>query len=170
MTSTEEMGPIRRIVTTLDKEGVSHVSIDGPVRLTVAPDKIAAEFGIAWQTQTALADTQVEGDSAELPTGELTNPEGTVVRYVNIPPGGLSPMHLTISLDYGILLKGEVSLILDDGTTTPLSEGDLVVQRATNHAWHNTSKTKWARMIYVLVAAKPVMINGKPLDPISIVH
>jgi hypothetical protein len=151
MSTTKEMSSIRRVVTSLNATGTSFVSIDGPVRLTVAPDGSGAEFGIAWQTQTALADTQVPGDSAELPSGELTNSgkrsalrdrtrraeadelfaEGTVVRYVNIPPGSLSPMHLTISLDYGILLKGEVSLVLDDGSETALNEGDLVVQRAT---------------------------------------
>lgn len=77
MSSTvDHPGPIRRIVTTVDGHGVGKVMIDGPVRRTEAGDRgsIQALFGVAWQTDSSPADSQAEGDGAELPTGELTNP------------------------------------------------------------------------------------------------
>lgn len=80
-------------------------------------------------------------------------------------PGLTSPMHRTTSLDYGVVLEGEVELILDSGETRLLKRGDTCVQRVTNHAWRNTSKTQWARMLYVLVEAKPIQLeNGKLLE------
>ena len=48
-------------------------------------------------------------------------------------------MHRTQSIDYGIVLEGEIWLVLDDGSQTPLGPGDVVVQRGTDHAWENRS-------------------------------
>jgi hypothetical protein len=88
-----------------------------------------------------------------------------VVRYVDMPPCHISPMHRTISLDYGFVLFGNVEvsraarrshlplltlllagqLSLPDGSRTPVKPGDVVVQRGTDHAWINASETEWAR-------------------------
>jgi quercetin dioxygenase-like cupin family protein len=73
-------------------------------------------------------------------------------------------MHRTVSLDYGVVLIGEMELVLDSGETRVMKVGDVAVQRGTNHAWRNTSKTEWARMMYVLQPSLPIAINGKPLD------
>lgn len=78
-------------------------------------------------------------------------------------PGASSPLHRTVSLDYGIVLLGEVELILDSGETKIMKVGDVCVQRGTNHAWRNTSDTQWARMMYVLQPALPLEIGGKAL-------
>ncbi|RXG42824.1 hypothetical protein VDGE_09810 [Verticillium dahliae] len=78
---------------------------------------------------------------------------GTVLRYVDMPPGALSPMHKTVSLDYGVVIEGNVELVLDSGETQLLERGDICVQRATMHAWRNVSQTEWARMLYVLQPA-----------------
>lgn len=51
--------------------------------------------------------------------------------------------------------------VLDDGSETPMRRGDVAVQRATMHAWRNTSKTDWARMIFVLQACQKVTIAGE---------
>ncbi|KAF7193260.1 Ascochitine biosynthesis cluster protein 2 [Pseudocercospora fuligena] len=83
---------------------------------------------------------------------------GTVLRYVDIAPGNTSPMHRTVSLDYGVVLEGQVEAIMDSGESRLLNRGDIVVQRATNHAWRNASKTEWARMLYVLQEAQPVTL------------
>ena len=58
-------------------------------------------------------------------------------------------MHRTVSLDYGIVLQGEMELVLDSGETRLMKVGDVAVQRGTMHAWRNTSSTEWGRMIYV---------------------
>ncbi len=59
-------------------------------------------------------------------------------------------MHATMTLDYGILLSGTLSLELDDGESRELSAGDIVVQRQTRHAWRNTSDAV-AVMAFVLI-------------------
>lgn len=60
-------------------------------------------------------------------------------------------MHRTESVDYGIVIEGEITLILDDGSETHLQAGDVVVQRGTDHAWENRSSTKPARMAFILL-------------------
>jgi quercetin dioxygenase-like cupin family protein len=72
-------------------------------------------------------------------------------------------MHRTVSLDYGVVLDGNVELILDNGLTRTMQRGDMSVQRGTIHAWRNMSKTEWARMLYVLQDAKPLEVGGKSL-------
>ena len=69
-------------------------------------------------------------------------------------PGHISPMHQTVSLDYGVVLEGEVKLVLDSSEEQVLKRGDIVVQRLTNHAWQNASSTEWARMLFVLTEAR----------------
>lgn len=73
-------------------------------------------------------------------------------------------MHRTVSLDYGIVLIGEVELLLDSGETRLMKTGDVCVQRGTNHAWRNASQTEWARMMYVLQPSLPIEIQGKRLN------
>lgn len=81
-----------------------------------------------------------------------------------MPPGATSPMHRTVSLDYGVVILGEVQLVLDSGETRVLKAGDVAVQRGTNHAWKNMSDSNWARMMYVLQPSLPIEINGKQLN------
>lgn len=94
----------------------------------------------------------------------ITVPGGTVCRIVDMNPGCLSPMHRTVSLDYGVVLEGEVALVLDSGEERLLRRGDVAIQRGTNHAWRNNSKTEWARMLYVLQEALPLTLDGKALE------
>jgi len=94
----------------------------------------------------------------------ITIPGGTACRTVDFPPGYTSPMHRTPSCDFGIVIEGEVELVLDSGETRLLKRGDVAVQRGTNHAWHNTSKDSWARMFYVLQSAEKVVVGDKALE------
>jgi quercetin dioxygenase-like cupin family protein len=86
----------------------------------------------------------------------ITIPGGTVLRIVDFSPGYTSPLHRTVSCDFGVVLEGQVELILDSEETQLLNRGDVVVQRGTNHAWRNMSDTEWVRMMYVLQAAELV--------------
>jgi quercetin dioxygenase-like cupin family protein len=81
-----------------------------------------------------------------------------------MPPGALSPMHRTISLDYGVVLEGEIDLILDSGESRHMKRGDISIQRGTNHAWRNRSSTSWARMLYVLQPAEAIVVDGKAME------
>ena len=78
-------------------------------------------------------------------------------------PGHFSPMHRTVSLDYGIVLQGEVELVLDSGETRRMKQGDVAIQRGTMHAWRNLSDTEPARMIYVLLPAQDMEVGGQKL-------
>ena len=76
-------------------------------------------------------------------------PNGTKIRINEFPPGVVSPMHRTQSVDYGIVLSGEMVLVLDDSERV-LRAGDVVVQRGTDHRWENRSEAT-ARMAFILV-------------------
>ena len=86
----------------------------------------------------------------------ITVKNGTVCRYVNLAPGHQPLAHRTQSIDFGIVMDGNVIMELDDGSSTALSKGDIVVQRGTWHAWRNPSQTEWARMAFVLQDAQPL--------------
>ena len=62
-------------------------------------------------------------------------------------------MHTTDSVDYGVLIEGEMHLELDDGASKKLAPRDVVVQNGTRHAWRNKSD-KPATMLFVLVGAQ----------------
>jgi hypothetical protein len=94
----------------------------------------------------------------------LVNPRGTVFRCVDFAPGYACGMHRTQSLDYGIVLEGEVDMVLDSSDERfPLKRGDVAVQRATQHQWVNRSKTQWARMMFVLQDCKPLTVAGQEM-------
>ena len=145
--------PPRRIVTGHDDAGRGRVVSDGPAPASrTVPDGSA--FHDMWVTSSSpvpIASAEVE----PIKPGEVLGPpsEGTRVRIVDMPPGARSPMHRTESVDYGVVLRGEVTLVLDDGSATTVGAGDLVVQRGTEHAWENRSDS-WTRILFVLVGGR----------------
>ncbi len=74
-------------------------------------------------------------------------------------------MHRTLSLDYGVVLEGEIVLELDNKEQVTLQAGDVAVQRGTIHAWVNETN-QWTRMVFVLLDAEPVKIDGKTLEAV----
>jgi quercetin dioxygenase-like cupin family protein len=93
----------------------------------------------------------------------LVVPGGSVLRVVDVPPSSLSPMHRTVSLDYGVVLEGTMWLELDSGERRMMHRGDISIQRGTIHAWRNASDKDWARMLYVLLESEAVEIDGHKL-------
>jgi quercetin dioxygenase-like cupin family protein len=73
-----------------------------------------------------------------------------MVRFTEMAPGAVTPMHRTETLDVGVVLEGETWLLLDDGSETRVGAGDAVVQRGTNHAWANRSD-RTVKMLFVLI-------------------
>jgi naringenin degradation protein FdeH len=105
---------------------------------------------------TSASPAPIAASEAEpIRAGELLGPpaSGTRVRIVDMPPGARSPMHRTESVDYGVVLEGEITLVLDDASATTVGAGELVVQRGTDHAWENRS-TGWTRILFVLVGGR----------------
>lgn len=100
-------------------------------------------------------------------------PGGSVLRIVDFGPGSGEKkpfMHRTISIDYGIVTEGEVTLTLDSVEAKLMKKGDIVIQRGTNHAWKNNSETEWARVVFILLEAEPVEINGEKLPDFRTPH
>ena len=150
---------IRRVVTGHDASGRSVVLSDAPV---VGHDAMpGSTFVWVWRTTTTPADNDDPADRAASPP-DLTQPDGSVLLLVDIAPGARSPLHRTRSLDYAFVLAGPVDLELDDGSTTRLETGAVVVQRGTMHAWVNPGPHT-ARMAYVLLDATEPTANGEKL-------
>ncbi|KAJ5964966.1 Cupin 2 conserved barrel [Penicillium vulpinum] len=93
----------------------------------------------------------------------LVNTGGTVCRIVDFAPDNVVVVHRTQSLDYGVVIEGQVEMIVEDSDPVIMNRGDVVVQRATMHGWRNTSKTEWARLMFVLQDCKPLSVAGKEL-------
>lgn len=139
----------RRAVTGHDDRGASVFTVDGPVPVVrTAPD--GALFYEIWGTDATPAPiaAAVPDPTLEALTVPPT-PNGTKIRINEFPPGVVSPVHRTQTVDYGIVLSGEIVLVLDDAETV-LRAGDVVVQRGTSHRWENRSG-ETARMAFILI-------------------
>jgi len=145
----------RRIVTGHDPRGRAVFAIDE----TIQEEALGA---IVWSTDELPADNDGPAESAVSPVGIASG--GAIVRVMTIDPGHRSPMHRTQTLDFGVVIEGAIDLELDDGAVRTVGVGDVVVQRGTIHAWHNTTD-KPCRIAFILVAAKPLTINGERLEP-----
>jgi mannose-6-phosphate isomerase-like protein (cupin superfamily) len=147
----------RRVVTGHSADGVSVVLSDGPVPVSRSLPDDGVEFHEIWNTEGAPAPIlAVEPREPTERTLAVPPPRhGTKIRINEFAPGHLderglqSPVHRTASIDYGIVLEGEITLILDDSEVT-LGSGDIVVQRGTDHAWANRGDQP-ARVVFVLV-------------------
>ena len=147
----------RRVVTGHSADGVSVVLSDGPVPVSRSLPDDGVEFHEIWNTEGAPARIlAVEPSEPTERTLAVPPPRhGTKIRINEFAPGHLderglqSPVHRTASIDYGIVLEAEITLILDDSEDT-LGPGDIVVQRGTDHAWANRGDQP-ARVVFVLV-------------------
>ena len=147
----------RRVVTGHSPDGVSVVLSDGPVPVSREIPEDGVSFHEIWNTTGAPAPlTAAEAiDPTERELAVPPPPLGTRIRINEFAPGFLdaaglqSPVHRTASVDYGIVLEGEITLVLDDSEVT-LHAGDIVVQRGTDHAWANRGDTV-ARVAFILV-------------------
>jgi len=147
----------RRVVTGHTPDGVSVVVSDGPAPVSRSIPQDGVAFHEIWNTEGAPARVAavepVEPTERDLAVPPPTR--GTKIRINEFAPGHLdarglqSPVHRTASIDYGIVLAGEITLVLDDSEVT-LRAGDVVVQRGTNHAWANRG-TAPARVAFILV-------------------
>ena len=158
---------IRRIVTGHDRQGRAIVASDE--RLTGA--SAAVRPGISrvelWSADKMPIDNS-EGAAAEAQKkgfvvrhNYVGSGQGHVCRVVEFSPGGGKFMHRTETLDYGIVLKGECDLELDDGKMIHMKEGDICVKRGTMHAWVATGGP--CTIAFILIDANPVEIGGKSL-------
>ncbi|HEX4033039.1 MAG TPA: cupin domain-containing protein [Solirubrobacteraceae bacterium] len=151
---------VRRIVTGHDDEGHAVVRSIDTLRSRVVAD--GYEPVEIWCANGLPAENSEDARSDGTP-GERDS--RAMLRFGELGPGHLSPMHRSRSLDYAILLSGECELLLDDGSATLVRAGDVVIQRGTNHAWRNSSSEP-ARFAWILVDAQPVRIGDEVLPEV----
>ncbi|MFK8052427.1 MAG: cupin domain-containing protein [Woeseiaceae bacterium] len=157
---------MRRIVTGHDDDGNAVIRSVDELRLKGIPSGDAA-FATIWSTAEVPVDLNDETDGSLRDVG-LTLNGGSVLRVVDMLPGGESPMHRTNSLDYGIVISGEVELELDDGAIEVCRAGDVIVQRGTIHLWRNTSPSEPCRIVFALTqSASAYKHNGVTLEEIK---
>ena len=132
---------VRRVVTDHDERGRSKVVIDER-----CADVISRRPGhascVAW-----------------------TGADGTIFRVVEYHPGVAPRMHRTETIDYAVVISGEIDMQLDTGAVH-LRAGDVLVQQATLHDWVNRGSVP-CRIAFVLVPSKPVMREGKALHAVG---
>ncbi len=152
---------VQRVVTGHDENGRAIFKSEdfSPTKLIPTGE---ASFRLMWTTGTVPADNNDETDGRERDPGTTIN-SGSVIRIVDMLPGSESPFHRTNSIDYGIIIEGEIELELDDGRVKTIGAGGVVVQRGTNHRWSNRTD-KPCRIAFVLIEAPAYLHNGKPLE------
>ncbi len=177
MCSVSSASDIHRVVTGLDANNKSIALFDSRVTLDVG--KSGNPGAVLWITDSyPLGFSQ--DDTAKRPIGIAPPANGTVIRVVEFPPvddtalakmdpnfmmkvvGDNAPargapvtnplMHRTRTVDYAIIMSGEIDMMLDD-KTVHVKAGDIVVQQATNHAWLNHGKEP-CRVVFVLMDSK----------------
>ncbi len=165
---------VHRVVTGIDKSGKAVALFDGNVPLQSFRSPNPA--GDMWVTQAYPADFDWSEDRGKIKVGLTPPKNGTLFRIVdfvpttekidqlpidtmmkvagdNAPKRGEPPkhsmMHRTRTVDYAIIMSGEIDMMMDD-STVHLKAGDVVVQQATNHAWINRSSAP-CRVAFILM-------------------
>ena len=169
---------IRRVVTKIEPSGKAVVMIDE--RTALMRPRGPTYVGNLWVTQASPPDFSWSADRAKTKIGLMPPKGGSVFRVVEFPPEsealahlgsltmqevvgaagtpakGVPPrhplMHRTRTLDYAIIMSGEIDMLLDEGEVH-LKAGDVVVQQATNHAWVNRGREP-CRIAFILLDAQ----------------
>jgi mannose-6-phosphate isomerase-like protein (cupin superfamily) len=173
--------PIRRVVTGKDSTGKAIAIIDGSAPSVHRRPEGGLAITNLWLTDSTPADLSSPEDTSTRKMGIPPPPSGTIFRVVEFAPEkeitadydtrlkmiqgiGLAPegpsrerprdpaMHRTRTVDYAVILSGEIDMLLDD-TEVHMKAGDVLVQRGTNHAWVNRSNAP-CRVAFILVDAK----------------
>jgi len=149
----------RRVVTGHDETGRAVVKID-EVTQNLVSSRPGATASVVWTTQGFPVDNTGNEDQGRRQTG-TTLDNGTVFRVLELAPGASPRNHRTDSIDYAVVMAGQIDMELDD-TTVHLKAGDVLVQRGTIHNWVNRGTVPCV-IAFVLIAAKPVEVGGKVL-------
>jgi mannose-6-phosphate isomerase-like protein (cupin superfamily) len=150
---------IRRVVTGHDDSGRAVIAVD-EICKNVMSRRPNHESCVVWSTGSFPADNSDTSDGGARQVA-TTDPNGTVFRIGVYHPGVAPRNHRTESVDYAVVMSGEIVMEID-GSSVHLRAGDVLVQRGTIHNWTNPG-TEPCVIAFVLVAAKPVARAGKML-------
>ncbi|MEW6449629.1 MAG: cupin domain-containing protein [Pseudomonadota bacterium] len=155
---------VRRVVTGHDANGKAIVKIDEIVT-NIREGRPGAKAAAIWTTEKFPISNDAQDDAALVKVG-TTLPGGTVFRVVEFSPGVQSRNHRTDSIDYAVVIKGEIDMDID-GVNVHLKAGDVLVQRGTIHNWINNG-TEPCIISFALLDAKPVTTeSGKVLNAVG---
>ena len=140
----EAFSPPRRVVTGLNAEGRSSLMIDGPSHTVI------------WSSAETPVDNSTTSDEGSGPFRIPTT--GNLFIYSDFPPGDRKPMHSTDTIDYIIVVSGEVFFIAETAETL-LRAGDVIVCRGIMHGWRNDAD-KPCRILSVLCPSRAVGKGG----------
>ena len=152
---------IRRVVTGHNETGRAKVEVD-EIATNVISNRPGASSCVVWSTKGFPVDNDGFTDPTKA-SFKTTVDNGTVFRIVRYEPGVTPRNHRTDSIDYAVVISGAIEMELDDGVIVKLKAGDVLVQRGTIHNWVNRG-TEPCVVAFVLISAKPVTANGKPLN------
>ena len=158
---------VRRIVTGHDHNGKAVVATDEV--LTAVSRRIGANItGCEMcSTERMPVDNSPGADAAQR-AGHVKrynyvgSGQGVTFRITEWAPGHARFTHRTETLDYAILLSGEIDMELENGEVVHMKPGDVVIQRGTIHTWVNRGPVP-AVTAFVLIDANPAEVNGQLL-------
>ncbi len=159
----KRLPPIRRVVTGHDNDKAAKVLIDAIATNDRGDPAAGRSRVLIWCTDQMPADISVgEGieDMGARILGTAPPPNGSRFCVIDFPANAPGTMHRTETIDYVLVLSGEIDMDMDQ-STVHLKAGDILIQRGTNHSWVNRSD-KPARVAFVLIDAQPLGI-GHPV-------
>jgi quercetin dioxygenase-like cupin family protein len=154
---------VRRVITGHDASGKAIVKID-EVSKHAFTGRLGATGINIWTTQGFPANNDGADDAGLRKVG-TTLPDGTIFRVLEFAPGLAARNHRTDSIDYIVVISGEIDMELDD-SVVHLQAGEVMVQRGTIHNWVNRG-TAPCVLAVILIAAKPVEAGGKVLHAVG---
>ena len=154
--------PIRRVVTGHDEQGNAVVKIDEVVSHW-RDGRPGAKVCNVWTTDTAPANNSGDADGGKREGKFTMINNGSVFRILEFKPGLEARMHRTDSIDYIVVMSGEIDMELDNGVEVHIKAGDVMVQRGTVHNWINRG-TESCVLAVILIHADPVVAGGKTLE------
>ena len=127
---------VRRVVTGHDDNGKAVVLIDDTASNKRTP-RPGVETVLAWMTDSTPAELTGREDLGARTVERPPAYRGSIFRIIEFSPGNERDMHVTPTIDYAVVMSGEIDMELDDGVEVHLQAGDVLVQRATVHNWVN---------------------------------
>jgi quercetin dioxygenase-like cupin family protein len=154
---------VRRVITGHDASGQAIVKID-EVSNKLFTGRPGATACNVWTTEGFPVNNDGEADESLRKVG-TTLKHGTIFRIIEFAPGLAARNHRTDSIDYIVVIAGEIDMELDD-SVVQLRAGDVMVQRGTIHNWVNRG-TAPCLLAVVLIDAKSVEVGGKVLPAVG---
>jgi mannose-6-phosphate isomerase-like protein (cupin superfamily) len=156
---------IRRVITGHKPDGKATVLIDDISKNRPPRDatNTVNETTVIWTSEGfPVSNDDQKSDAGTREVG-ITQSGGTVFRVVSFGPGNPDMNHRTDSIDYAVVMSGEIDMELDDGESVHLKAGDVLVQRGTIHNWKNRGSEP-CLIAFILISAKPVETGGRVLN------